>query len=139
MEPIAETLKKARKSKGLSLEEIAKETNINKKYLKALEEGNYDLFPGEAYVKGFVRNYASFLGLAAEELVEKYSLAENPPVASLPPSRKKPKKRDRRVLYYTLLSAMAILLVFLHRKEIESGKVTLSSDEQNCSKWVRIR
>lgn len=113
MESIAEALKKARKGKGLSLEEIAKETNINKKYLKALEEGNYDLFPGEAYVKGFLRNYASFLGLAAEELVKGYSLKKSSPVTPPAPSRKRSKKKDRRVLYYLLLCAMVVLLIFL--------------------------
>jgi cytoskeletal protein RodZ len=113
MESIAEILKKARKAKGLSLEQVSKTTNIHKKYLKALEEGDYSLFPGETYAKGFLRNYSSFLDLNGEELVKRYSLQKSPPAPSPPAPKKKTKKKNLKLLYYVIFSLMVILLVFL--------------------------
>ena len=65
-------LREKREAKKLTLQEVAKETNINERYLKALEEGNPDVFPGEVYFKGFLRNYANFLGLDSQELISHY-------------------------------------------------------------------
>lgn len=67
-----ETLRGTRLFKGLSLDEISKKTKINKKYLEALENEVVDIFPGEVYLRGFLRNYASFLGLDPDELISDY-------------------------------------------------------------------
>jgi transcriptional regulator with XRE-family HTH domain len=66
------TLRETRLFKGLSLDEISKKTKINKKYLEALENGVVDVFPGEVYLRGFLRSYASFLGLDPAEMVSRY-------------------------------------------------------------------
>ena len=60
---IGELLKEARKDKGLTLSQVAKDIFIQEKYLQALEEGNYDAIPGEAYQRAFFRTYADYLGL----------------------------------------------------------------------------
>lgn len=72
MNSIGEQLKSAREAKGYTLELIARETNISRSYLQALEEDNYDSFPAEPYLIGFLRNYSIFLGLSPEELVTRY-------------------------------------------------------------------
>lgn len=69
---IGKALKDARESKGISLETAEENTKIRRKYLEALEQENYDLLPGKVYVKGFLKNYAGFLGLNAQELVSQY-------------------------------------------------------------------
>ncbi|MCL5056984.1 MAG: DUF4115 domain-containing protein [Actinobacteria bacterium] len=56
----------------MSLETAEENTKIRRKYLEALEQENYDILPGRVYVKGFLKNYASFLGLNANELVSAY-------------------------------------------------------------------
>ncbi|MBU0619951.1 MAG: helix-turn-helix domain-containing protein [Patescibacteria group bacterium] len=63
MESIAEQLRNARRAKNLCLETIARELNINYKYLKALENGNYDELPAGTYKKSFLKKYSSYLGL----------------------------------------------------------------------------
>lgn len=63
-----EILKKAREDRGISLEEVSKATKIQEKFLRALEEGNYSVLPNEVYTRGFVRNYAQFLGLDIEKI-----------------------------------------------------------------------
>jgi cytoskeleton protein RodZ len=72
MDSIGERLKRAREQKGLNHEQIARDTNIAKRYLVALEEEDFQVFPGEPYLLGFLRNYADYLGLKAEELVSAY-------------------------------------------------------------------
>ena len=113
MESVTEALRKARKAKGFSLEEVFQETNIHKKYLKALEEGDYDVFPGESYAKGFLRNYGNFLGLNGEELVKKYVLQKKPSPIVPPEGKKKSKRKNRKLLYNLLAGAIIVLLIYL--------------------------
>ncbi|HCJ78887.1 MAG TPA: DUF4115 domain-containing protein, partial [Desulfotomaculum sp.] len=66
---IGHVLKRTRVEKNLSLAQAEEETKIRQKYLVALENENFNVIPGRVYVKGFLRNYARYLGLNAEELV----------------------------------------------------------------------
>ncbi len=65
-------LKAEREKRGLTIQDIERETSIRSVYLEALEQGNYKVLPSEVYVKGFIRNYADFLGLDSERLVQEY-------------------------------------------------------------------
>lgn len=69
-ESTAEQLRTARQDKKLKLENVAKKLNINLKYLKALETGNYDKLPTGAYGKNFLREYCLFLGLNYNETLK---------------------------------------------------------------------
>jgi cytoskeleton protein RodZ len=72
MESIGERLKAARESRGVTHDQIARETNIAKRYLVALEEEDFESFPGDTYLLGFLRNYAEYLGLRGDELASAY-------------------------------------------------------------------
>lgn len=69
-ETTAEQLRTARQQKKLKLENVAKKLNINLKYLKALESGNYDKLPAGTYGKNFLREYCLFLGLDYNEILK---------------------------------------------------------------------
>lgn len=69
MRTVGEILRKARMEKGLTFEDIEKHLRIRKKFLVALEDNNWNKLPSLPYIKGFLRNYSSFLGLAPEEMV----------------------------------------------------------------------
>lgn len=69
---IGEILRKAREEKGVSLAEVENETKIRRKYIAALESNDFDVLPGKIYVKGFLRNYARYLGLEGEALVKEF-------------------------------------------------------------------
>ncbi len=56
-----------RKRKGLTIDEVAKGTKIRPNFLIALEKGDYKKLPSSAYIKGFITNYAQFLGLSTKE------------------------------------------------------------------------
>lgn len=91
MNPIGEQLRAAREKKGLSLERVADETNIAKRYLTGLEAEDFTVFPGDPYVIGFLRNYAEYLGLGSDELVQTFKnmkIQEQPtPIEELIPKR----------------------------------------------------
>lgn len=69
---IGETLRNAREAKRLSLKDVSKDTNIVVKYLEALESEDFDKFPSETYLLGFLRSYAEYLRLDADELIQAY-------------------------------------------------------------------
>jgi cytoskeletal protein RodZ len=73
MASIGERLREARVAKNKSLVDISNETNISKKYLEALEEDNYDAFPAEVYVRGFLKNYSKFLGIESQGILDDYN------------------------------------------------------------------
>ncbi|MGQ9556827.1 MAG: helix-turn-helix domain-containing protein [Desulfurispora sp.] len=63
-------LRQARERLGLSLEDAENATKIRRKYLEALENEAYQQLPGTVYARGFLRNYARYLGLPGEEMVQ---------------------------------------------------------------------
>ncbi len=69
MDRVSEQLRKTRQAKGIELKEVKEATKINSKYLQALEEGDYYVLPGLVYTEGFLRSYARFLDLDADNLV----------------------------------------------------------------------
>jgi len=72
MESLGEKLKTARIEKGLSYDQISRETNISIRYLEALETENFSVFPGEPYVIGFLKNYGSYLDLDVQKVISLY-------------------------------------------------------------------
>jgi len=60
-------LKAARKKKGLTIQEAARETRIRDRYLEAIEAGNWDELPSKAQISGFLRNYSAFLELNLDD------------------------------------------------------------------------
>lgn len=71
-ETVAEQLRSARQERGLKLEKISKELNINIKYLTALEKGSFDLLPAGVYGKNFLREYAIYLRLDYRPLIKMF-------------------------------------------------------------------
>jgi cytoskeletal protein RodZ len=91
---LGQRLKDARNDKGLSLEEIQSITKIQKRYLHAIEEGNYELLPGNFYTRAFIKNYAEAVGLHGDELLEEYA-SEIPKANADVPESLPPRKMRR--------------------------------------------
>ncbi len=72
MDSIGEKLKSTREARKLSLSDVTKDTNIAPTYLEALENEDFDYFPSETYAMGFLRNYADYLRLDSESMVQAY-------------------------------------------------------------------
>jgi len=69
---LGERMKKLRDERRLSLGEISKNTHVQVKYLEYLENGEYLKLPAQVYVKGFLKNYAVFMGVSAQSLLKQY-------------------------------------------------------------------
>jgi cytoskeleton protein RodZ len=70
---IGGSLREARLKRGLTPADVQKAIRIRDRYLQALEEERWELLPGDAYVKGFLRTYADYLGLDGTLYVEEYN------------------------------------------------------------------
>lgn len=75
MQEIGIRLAEARKRLGLTLEEAERSTRIRTHHLAALERGEFETISSHVQAKGFLRNYAEFLGLPADDLLEQYEEA----------------------------------------------------------------
>ncbi len=79
MSELGEQLRIAREERELTVEEVAEATRIPLNYVYALEEEAYDVFTSDLHARGFLRNYASFLGLDPEETVDLLDEARGTP------------------------------------------------------------
>jgi cytoskeleton protein RodZ len=128
---IGNSLREARLRQSLDFPEIEQGTKIRGKYLRALEEEQFDVLPAQTYVKGFLRSYAEYLGLDGQLYVDEYNSRfvvgeeEHPqsrPRRSAPPSRGGVQVQSRVVLL-TLLgiaSVTALVIVAWTRGEPQS-------------------
>src|SRR5262249_8395017 len=97
---IGDTLREARMRQKIDITEIEAKTKIRAKYLRAMENEEFDLLPGSTFAKSFLRTYAEALGLDAHRLVEEYRAQYEPrDEGDLPPlagQRDRRPGRDRR-------------------------------------------
>jgi cytoskeleton protein RodZ len=86
MPEIGPSLREARMRAKIDITEVEEATKIRAKYLRALENEEWNLLPGSTFVKSFLREYADYLGLDARLLVEEYKLRfERPSEQELTP------------------------------------------------------
>ncbi|WLR43482.1 helix-turn-helix domain-containing protein [Bacillus carboniphilus] len=72
MGELGNRLKEARVEKNYTLDDIQRLTKIQKRYLIAIEEGNYDILPGKFYIRAFIKQYAEAVDLDVEELFQEF-------------------------------------------------------------------
>ncbi len=74
MDSLGEILKKSREGHGYTIEKAAEETRIPLRFIQSIENDIYSDFPGEAYLKGFLRSYSQYLDLDPDQIVRKYEI-----------------------------------------------------------------
>jgi cytoskeleton protein RodZ len=108
---IGDSLREARTRRGLSAADVQKGIRIRERYLTALEEERWELLPGEAYTKGFLRTYAEFLGLDGNLYIDEFNTRlvhreEEPPLV---PQSLVAAHRTRRGVLRTLLTLLVVV------------------------------
>ena len=96
---VGDILRREREKQGLTIADIEKGTSIRGLYIEHIERGNIGDLPGLVYAKGFVRNYAKFLRLNAEPLVQQFA-EENGGAPSPVPAE--PESAPRRISLSTV-------------------------------------
>jgi len=134
MPTVAEQLRAAREAKNLSVNEVAEITKIRTDHIRALEEGNFDVFVAPVYIRGFTRTYATLLKLDVPQLIkaldgelgktEKFS--EPPPLTDT----------DKSVVNFMTLQLSKLNL---HRRELLIGLGVLIVIVVSISIWKRHR
>lgn len=116
MSDLGQILRSKREERGMTLKDIEAALSIRVKYLEALEQEDFAVIPGEVYTKGFLRNYANYLGLNAEEMVQLYKntlepsqKTETEEVEAQPPVSER--KQQRRGLAWSFGIAVLLLVV----------------------------
>lgn len=89
---LGQLLRKARLEKGISLEDLQEVTKIRKRYLEAIEEGNFKVLPGTFYIRAFIKSYAEAVGLDPNEVLRLY---RNVIPAAEPEQKAEPVRRKR--------------------------------------------
>jgi cytoskeleton protein RodZ len=116
MPEIGQTLRETRMRNRVDITEVEAGTTIRAKYLRALENEEWDLLPGPTFVKTFLRSYADYLGLDSRQLVEEYKQRfERPSTTELTPFAPRPggrrERRRRPWVGPTLAVLLALVLV----------------------------
>jgi cytoskeleton protein RodZ len=78
-------LRRTREQRGVSLDDVARETRLSKRYLVALEEETLSTLPGGTYNRAYLRSYATFLALDPDALVRDYVAEEERQTTASPP------------------------------------------------------
>jgi cytoskeleton protein RodZ len=122
MADIGSTLREARMRARIDISEVETRTKIRAKYLRAIENEEWDLLPGPVYVKSFLRTYGDFLGLDSRLLVDDYKRRyERPSDQELRPIATLSRERERAargpllppwaIIGVVLVAVVAVLFV----------------------------
>jgi hypothetical protein len=104
---LGSSLREARVRRGIELAHVAAETRIRTRYLQALEDERFELLPGSAYAKGFLRAYADYLGLDSQLFVDEYNARFN--ANGAPPVPRQLELRPWPLRRYAVIAAVLLL------------------------------
>ena len=98
MKEIGEALKEARENTGLSLEEVSSDLKLRPSQIENIESGNIDAFKDVFYLKYFIKEYAKYLGLSYDDLIDEFNeyLFDYTSKISLDDIKKAKKKADKK-------------------------------------------
>lgn len=123
---IGTTLRQARDRRRLTFDQVEAETKIRTRYLRALEDEQFDILPGPTYVKGFLRTYAEYLNLDGQLFVDEFNSRYFDPFvdpergslrrSSLPQTTRSRRNESRSVVITVVALSIVGLLVFMGLK-----------------------
>lgn len=120
MSDLGQQLREARLARGLSLDDVQEMTKIRKRYLEAIEMGDYKVLPGSFYVRAFIKTYAETVGLDADELLAEHrqnvpSTAPEPTMEPVIQKRRSRQHNERnsKWLSTTLMWSFTVLILIV--------------------------
>lgn len=151
-ENIGILLRKAREEQGYSLEEVAQETKIQKRYILDLEDENYDDMPGRIYEKGFLKTYATLLNLDVDMLMEFYDKSRGEyfkeESVKLEDKGKDNTKKSKLLLFLGIIIAAVLIYIIysfvtpssekVKRVDFQKQEVLDTDTEENTSSVLEV-
>jgi transcriptional regulator with XRE-family HTH domain len=115
---LGNTLRDARVRRGLSFEELERVTKIRSKYLRALENEDFEVLPGPTYVKGFLKTYAERLGLDGQLYVDEFNSRylmgdDDVPFRPRRPARAESRRLTKNAVVLALAAVVVLMLAAL--------------------------
>ncbi|KOP67700.1 XRE family transcriptional regulator [Bacillus sp. FJAT-18019] len=142
MSELGQQLREARLQKGMSLDDVQEVTKIRKRYLEAIEAGDYKVLPGSFYVRAFIKTYAEAVGMDSDELLEghKQDVPKTEPEATMEPVIQKRASRptaERNMKWlptllmwtFPILIVVVIYWVAIHSNEPKDEPPTGSNEQ----------
>ncbi|MEC0240459.1 DUF4115 domain-containing protein [Paenibacillus dokdonensis] len=149
MSELGQQLREARLQKGMSLDDVQEMTKIRKRYLEAIEAGDYKVLPGSFYVRAFIKTYAETVGLDPDLLLEGHKQETPPePEPTMEPviqkrSSNRSSERNVKWLPTTLMWIFPILIIVViywyannatHTKSVNVDQSKVTDKQQDPSK-----
>jgi len=127
MSSFGETLRQERELRGISLREIADATNISRRFLEAIENDRLEILPGGVFRRAFIRQYASYLGLDADRVVEDFKQAHPESKPSTRPPVGVSEGAHPGTLFVVALVVLAAVLSLMKLRPEDSGSPSTAS------------
>ena len=146
MSELGRQLKEARLQKGMSLDDVQEVTKIRKKYLEAIESGDYKVLPGSFYVRAFIKTYAEAVGMSPDELLEEHGNVPAPPVDTTMEtviqkrSRRPETERNPKWLPTLLMWTFPILIIvviYIYASSLNKPDSNQTTDSTNLTDQVQ--
>jgi cytoskeletal protein RodZ len=144
MADIGSTLREARMRARIDISEVEAQTKIRAKYLRAIENEEWDLLPGPVYAKSFLRTYGDFLGLDSRMLIDEFKRRyESPtdqeirPASTIARDRDRERERRRRTPRFPSWAPIAIVVLVIIGVLYAVGSATQSGPSSTTAHKTR--
>jgi cytoskeletal protein RodZ len=135
---IGQSLRNRRLQKSLTIEQAAQDTKIHSKFLRALEEEKWDVFPARVYLDGFLRSYGNYLGLEGDDLIEQLRRVTGEtrkpkfagPMPAQEPEEASPSAMPARPMWYLVGGALVLLGLAFSYVKLEERRDSLDKSSQ---------
>ena len=122
---VGQYLRQEREKRGVSLEQVAKVTRITKENLEALEKDDFQTISAPVFVRGFLRNYAVYLGLDPQELAARYDsqtdLTKTPAAKETSPPSKDENPVFKYLVSLGILVAVVAIIYYLQQPSVPTS------------------
>ena len=121
--PLGETLQRARQARGITIEDAERATRIPRRYLEALEQGNFAILPAPVYARGFLRSYSGYLGLDPTAVLPLFPVGhvDEPQLEPLPQVKQPRTWSMGGVIAVAAVGALILLVIALYSVGREGG------------------
>jgi cytoskeleton protein RodZ len=141
MESLGERLKRGREEKNISLDDVVHATKINKGILTAIENDQSEFLPPMVFVRGFIRNYARYVGLNEKELLDLYNetcAGKKADTTSEELKVRKKRKFNALYIFLILVFVLAILLAYPYfLRNYFENKPSFAPQKKNISEKTK--